>query len=580
MIPRTFPVLALALLAATALAGCSGSGAYDPNGSVKETGRTVHLKMTVVDLLNTTVYPGLNANLWAFCAEPVDPSDTYSAAAIGYFTPLPGDAPSLGPDLKGKCSVPGPTLTVTQGDRVIVEFSHSHFHPHTIHWHGQYVPEPMDGVPGITQEAVQTGQAFTYDFIAKRAGTLWYHCHVDTHLHVMQGLYGLFIVKPQDAGSEPKADSEAVMVLGTMARNVVEAIPGVNPHAHPAGCFTSGKPDCQNPPIDSGAANVFLINGHSYPLTDLQEQSWYHVDAGKTLRIRILNAGETTEAIHLHGHDMLITHQDGVLLPPSARRYVDTVEIAPAQRFDVLIQGNNPGVWAFHTHVNAHEANDEQVPGGMHTMLVDGPVGDHAGHEFPSELPGGVGYQKPVYIPQSFSNATTVALGTTAPAGLPAPVPPTAATSGVAVDWAFPVEQGCAVSSFDLVATLSGATSASLSGTDLPIQVVAPDGSQRFSAHLGRDPDDPKSSQATAHWSLNASRMYGENTFAGLPPPDGVYHFQASGTAAQSQLSLSVHVNYWGSYDELRAMHRLHKYPLCGKYGQGTDGLETKAPPP
>src|SRR5207244_4171804 len=111
--------------------------------------------------------PGLKANLWAFCAEPVDPSDQYSAAAVEAFTPLPGDAPHLSPDLRGKCSVPGPTLRVHQGDRVIVEFAHSHFHPHTIHWHGQYVPNDMDGVPGETQAAVPSGGSITYDFIAK-----------------------------------------------------------------------------------------------------------------------------------------------------------------------------------------------------------------------------------------------------------------------------------------------------------------------------------------------------------------------------------------------------------------------------
>jgi hypothetical protein len=368
------------------------------------------------------------------------------------------------------------------------------------------------------------------------------------------------------------------MVLSTMARNVVEAIPGVNPHAHPPGCSVSGKPDCQNPPIDSGAADVFLINGHSYPLTDEQEQSWYHVDTGKTLRIRILNAGETTEAIHLHGHDMLITHQDGVLLPPAAQRWVDTVEIAPAQRFDVLVKGDNPGVWAFHTHVNAHEANDQQVPGGMHTMLIDGPALDHAGHAFPSELPGGVGYQPPVYIPSDFSNATSVEMGTTV-GGLPAGGTPL--TGGVNYSWTFPVELGCAVSAFDLDAGLTGATAASATATDLTVRVLSPDGTTLFTGHLGRDPNSPAASpQVNARWSLNASRMYGENTFAGLPPPNGVYTFQAAGTAAQSQLNLAVHVDYYGSFGEQRYMHRLHKYPLCGKYGQGTDGLESRAPPP
>src|SRR5919112_1615255 len=98
----------------------------------------------------------------------------------------------------------GRTLRVHQGDRIKVEFSHSHFHPHTIHWHGQFVPWESDGAPGVTQDAVESGGAITYDFIASRAGTLWYHCHVDTQLHVMQGLYGMIIVEPQDTEYEPE----------------------------------------------------------------------------------------------------------------------------------------------------------------------------------------------------------------------------------------------------------------------------------------------------------------------------------------------------------------------------------------
>jgi FtsP/CotA-like multicopper oxidase with cupredoxin domain len=571
MTQRPLALLALAAFAAVSLAGCSSPSdgvGFDPAASVPETGKTVHLKMTVVDLLNTTVYPGLNANLWAFCAEPVDPSDTYSAAAISYFTPLPHDAPGLGPDLKGKCSVPGPTITVTQGDRVIVEFAHSHFHPHTIHWHGQYVPNSSDGVPGLTQEAVQTGQAITYDFVAKRAGTLWYHCHVDTHLHVMQGLYGLFIVKPQDTQLEPKADSEAVMVLSTMARTIVEAIPGVNPHAHPAGCFTSGKPDCQNPPQDTSAADVFLINGHSYPLTEEQKESVYHVDPGKTLRLRILNAGETTEALHLHGHDMLVTHEDGVPLSLAARHWVDTLEIAPGQRYDVLIQGTNPGVWAFHTHVNGHEANDQQVPGGMHTMLIDGPFGEHM-HDFPGELPGGVPYQSPVYLPRDFVNQTSVQLGVSPQP----PVPGLPAATGVDLAWSFPVDMTCAVQDFRLDASLSGTSAAGMQASSLTVRLVRPDGSQETSFPLGGDPGSPAGTpKANGHYELNFTQN-GQLQ-------KGTYTVHVTGTSAQALLGLDVHVHYYGSFDEIKYMHRLYKVPLCGRYGNGTDGLQTKAPPP
>lgn len=143
------PLAATALLAATLLAGCTG-GAYDPYAEVPLTGKTVHLVMKVVDLFDHEVYPGLKANLWAFCVTPFDDSDAYSKAAISYFTPLETDAPHLDERDRATCSVPAPTITVEQGDRVVVEFSHTHFHPHTIHWHGQHVPAEMDGVPGIS----------------------------------------------------------------------------------------------------------------------------------------------------------------------------------------------------------------------------------------------------------------------------------------------------------------------------------------------------------------------------------------------------------------------------------------------
>jgi FtsP/CotA-like multicopper oxidase with cupredoxin domain len=575
MLSLRFALVASLLLAATALAGCSANANdFDPAAAVPETGRTVHLKMKVVDLFDTEVYPGLLANLWAFCAEPFDESDTYSAAAIHYYTPLATDAPHLDAKDKATCSVPGPTIEVTQGDRVIVEFSHTHFHPHTIHWHGQYVPEGMDGVPGITQQAVGGAGGipeFTYDFIAKRAGTLWYHCHVDTHLHVMQGLYGMFIVKPQkDTKLEPKPDSEATLILSTMARNVVEAIPGVNPHAHPAGCFTSGKPDCQNPPIDSGDADVFLINGHSYPLTEDQPESMYHVDTGKVLRIRMLNAGETVEEVHLHGHDMQVVAIDGNPLPLASRYWVDTVNIGPAERYDVLVYGNNPGAWAMHTHVNAHEANDQQVPGGMHTMLIDGPM-DVEHHPFPSEKPGGQPYNARVYIPGDFTNSTTVQMGATT--GIPT------APSGTGVDASlhFPVEMTCAVNGITVDASVSGTNPATAQLTNLQVEILAPDGqaASGFSTNaftLGGGPSPTTSPTLQGHAEVNFT------TAAELQK--GLYTVHVTGTGAQSLLNLHARVDYYSSWDEIQFMHRIHKVPLCGTYGQGTNGVEVKAPPP
>ncbi|HJQ93955.1 MAG TPA: multicopper oxidase domain-containing protein, partial [Candidatus Thermoplasmatota archaeon] len=281
---RAFLTAALAL-AALPLAGCIGDGGdsfdFVPGTKFSETGRTVHLKASVVDY-DSELFPGLDTWLWAFCFEPVDPNDQYSADAIEGWTPLAEDRPATSVGPNAKCSVPGPTLRVQQGDRVKVEFSHSHFHPHTIHWHGQFVPWESDGAPGVTQDSVESGGSITYDFIASRAGTLWYHCHVDTQLHVMQGLYGMIIVEPQDKTYEPEdipRENEWVMVLSTMNRNTVEAV-GTTRHSHPPGC-ASGFPGCENPASQAGDADVFLLNGHSYPYTMEQEQSLFVMKEGE-----------------------------------------------------------------------------------------------------------------------------------------------------------------------------------------------------------------------------------------------------------------------------------------------------------
>src|SRR6188474_1673070 len=90
-------------------------------------------------------------------------------------------------------TIPGPTLTATEGDRVIIHFINKTPLPHTIHLHGDH-PSQEDGV----FELVPPNGAYTYDFIAEPAGALAYHCHVPPVMqHVRMGLYGAFIVYPK-----------------------------------------------------------------------------------------------------------------------------------------------------------------------------------------------------------------------------------------------------------------------------------------------------------------------------------------------------------------------------------------------
>ena len=85
--------------------------------------------------------------------------------------------------------VPGPLIRVVEGDTVRFVVKNELPEATTIHWHGIEVPNAMDGVPGMTQEAIQPGETFTYEFVAKPAGTFWYHSHVDSDVQIGVGLH-------------------------------------------------------------------------------------------------------------------------------------------------------------------------------------------------------------------------------------------------------------------------------------------------------------------------------------------------------------------------------------------------------
>jgi len=66
---------------------------------------------------------------------------------------------------------PGPTIEVVEGDRVRM-FVTNRLPEHTsVHWHGQRLPNGMDGIAGLNQPAIDPGKTFVYEFMARRSGT-------------------------------------------------------------------------------------------------------------------------------------------------------------------------------------------------------------------------------------------------------------------------------------------------------------------------------------------------------------------------------------------------------------------------
>jgi len=95
---------------------------------------------------------------------------------------------------------PGPEIRVNKGDHVRVTLINPLPDGVTLHWHGVHIPNAEDGVAGLTQDAVAPGSSFTYDFIARDAGTYWYHTHQKTSEDLPKGLFGAFVVEdPTDS---------------------------------------------------------------------------------------------------------------------------------------------------------------------------------------------------------------------------------------------------------------------------------------------------------------------------------------------------------------------------------------------
>ncbi len=242
--------------------------------------------------------------------------------------------------------IPGPELWVTEGDRVRVNFTNNLPVPTTIHWHGIAVPNEMDGVPGVTQDPIEPGERFVYEFEAKPSGTFWYHSHLDSARQLDMGLSGAFVIKSAD---EPVYDKEFVQLLDEWIRL-------------PEG--RNGWEGVTHAGHNNAEYNWFTINGKSFPATSNME-----VAQGDRVRVRIINAGYQAHPMHLHGKRMTVVAKDGAPLPQPYQ--ADTVLVGSGERYDFEFLADDPGDWMFHCHILHHVTNDAVVePGGLMNFVT------------------------------------------------------------------------------------------------------------------------------------------------------------------------------------------------------------------
>ncbi|QFY58413.1 multicopper oxidase family protein [Halopseudomonas pelagia] len=227
---------------------------------------------------------------------------------------------------------PGPTIEVVEGDRVRI-FVTNKLPEHTsIHWHGQRLPNGMDGVAGLNQRAIPAGKTYVYEFEAKRPGTFMYHPHADEMVQMAMGMMGFWVTHPRDAHPNiDEVDRDYCFLL-----NAYDVEPG------------SYTPKI----MEMLDFNIWTFNSRVFPGID-------PLVARKDdkVRIRVGNLTMTNHPIHLHGHEFEVTGTDGGPVPRGARWPEVTTDVAVGQMRQIEFIASDLGDWAFHCHKSHHTMN-------------------------------------------------------------------------------------------------------------------------------------------------------------------------------------------------------------------------------
>ena len=234
--------------------------------------------------------------------------------------------------------VPGPMIELDVGDLVRVHIQNDLPMGTDIHWHGIRTPNDMDGVSPITQDLIRSGEDFTYEFVADRPAVGMYHAHHHGHVQIPNGMF-------------------AVMLIGEMPLPRGETISGIT--------IPEDMEVAQEIPMVLNDAGVigFSLNGKSFPAT-----APIVATEGDWILAHYYNEGLQIHPMHQHQFPQLVVAKDGI--PLDNPYWADTVNVAPGERYSVLMNVDTPGVWVWHCHILTHVERDEGMFGMVTAMVV------------------------------------------------------------------------------------------------------------------------------------------------------------------------------------------------------------------
>ncbi|MEZ4699054.1 MAG: multicopper oxidase family protein [Rhodothermales bacterium] len=225
---------------------------------------------------------------------------------------------------------PGPLIKAPRGATVIVEFENHIEMPTTVHWHGLRLDNRFDGIPGLTQAPIASGESFTYEVHFPDAGIYWYHPHIREDIQQDLGLYGNLLVDPGDPGYYNPVNREETLILDDILMD-------------DAGMIAWGDVGATHA-LMGRFGNVMLLNGRTDYRMDVQR--------GDVVRFFLTNvANSRTFNVVFGGAPIKLVGSDVSKYEREVR--VPSVPIAPAERYIAEVLFDRPGDYAITNTIQA-----------------------------------------------------------------------------------------------------------------------------------------------------------------------------------------------------------------------------------
>jgi FtsP/CotA-like multicopper oxidase with cupredoxin domain len=284
-------------------------------------------------------------------------------------------------------SLPGPTLTFTEGDTALIYVHNEMMMATSVHWHGLIVPNRYDGVSYLTSPPIAPMTTYVATFPIVQNGTYWYHSH--TMLQEQTGLYGAIVIQkrqPPPSQPPPPAIKEYTVLLSDWTDEKPYEVQRSLHYATDWYAIRKGSTQNYAQAIRQGyfktrftnewkrmlpmdvsdvAYDRFLVNGHpEMEVNGHPEDGQPLFKPGEKVRLRIINGSSSTYFwLRYAGGKMAVVASDGKDVESVE---VDRMIVGVSETYDVIVTIPDSGSYEF-------QATAEDRTGSATLWLGEGP---------------------------------------------------------------------------------------------------------------------------------------------------------------------------------------------------------------